>query len=125
MPEYTLPDIPELESPLAKTAVLIASGDLRESANAACWPAQRELESQAEEAFAALGWQLVRHGSQGIEDGTLPHGFINSQWRGRDVFAEIHPDTPIVVAEAVWQYSHHVLIGLLRHRGKDRSGRET
>ena len=25
----------------------------------------------------------------------------------------IHPDTPLVVAEAVWQYSHHVLAGLL------------
>ncbi len=117
MPNYTLPEITELESPPARTAVLISSGDLRESANAVCWPAQQELEAEAVEAFAALGWQLVRHGAQGIENGTSPHGFINSQRHGRDVFAQIHPDTPIVVAEAVWQYSHHVLIGLLRHRG--------
>ncbi|MCS7034335.1 MAG: fucose isomerase, partial [Phycisphaerae bacterium] len=27
------------------------------------------------------------------------------------------PDRPLIVAEAVWQYSHHVLAGLCRHRG--------
>ena len=27
------------------------------------------------------------------------------------------PDAPLVVAEAVWQYSHHVLAGLRTHRG--------
>jgi hypothetical protein len=36
---------------------------------------------------------------------------------GMDVFEHIHPDAPLVVAEAVWQYSHHVLAGLLSHRG--------
>ena len=34
-----------------------------------------------------------------------------------DVFAGIDRDAPLVVAEAVWQYSHHVLPGLRRHRG--------
>ena len=34
-----------------------------------------------------------------------------------DVFAGIDRDAPIIVAEAVWQYSHHVLPGLRRHRG--------
>ncbi|MEK6702811.1 MAG: fucose isomerase, partial [Planctomycetota bacterium] len=46
-----------------------------------------------------------------------PHGFISSQKYGREVFASIHPKAPLVIAEAVWQYSHHVLIGLLRHQG--------
>ena len=30
---------------------------------------------------------------------------------GMDVFAGIDRDAPLVVAEAVWQYSHHVLAG--------------
>jgi len=34
-----------------------------------------------------------------------------------DVFGTIPPDAPVVVAEAVWQYSHHVLPGLRFHRG--------
>ena len=45
------------------------------------------------------------------------HGFIGSQTQGREVFAGIDPDAPLVVAEAVWQYSQQVLIGLIRHRG--------
>ena len=27
------------------------------------------------------------------------------------------PDAPLIVVEAVWQYSHHVLAGLRTHRG--------
>jgi hypothetical protein len=99
-----------------KTAVLIANGDQRTSANTVCWPAQKQLEDDAREAFALIGWELVRaHAERKSDD--EPHGFINSQAHGREVFAGIHPDAPIVVAEAVWQYSHHVLPGLLRHRG--------
>ena len=33
------------------------------------------------------------------------------------MFAGIDPDAPLIVAEAVWQYSHHVLAGLISHRG--------
>ena len=33
------------------------------------------------------------------------------------VFSHIPPDAPLVVAETVWQYSHHVLAGLRSHRG--------
>jgi hypothetical protein len=36
---------------------------------------------------------------------------------GMYVFANIHPDAPLIVAEAVWQYSHHVAHGLRDHRG--------
>jgi hypothetical protein len=36
---------------------------------------------------------------------------------GMDVFQTIAPDAPLIVAEAVWQYSHHVLAGLRDHRG--------
>jgi hypothetical protein len=34
-----------------------------------------------------------------------------------DVFETIHRDAPVVVAEAVWQYSHNLLAGLQSHRG--------
>ena len=34
-----------------------------------------------------------------------------------DVFRGIDRDAPLIVAEAVWQYSHHVLHGLISHRG--------
>jgi len=36
---------------------------------------------------------------------------------GLEVFKSIPVDAPLVVAEAVWQYSHHVLAGLRSHRG--------
>ena len=36
---------------------------------------------------------------------------------GIEVFTAIPPDAPLVVVEAVWQYSHHVLAGLRSHRG--------
>ncbi|MGA8149608.1 MAG: fucose isomerase [Terriglobales bacterium] len=34
-----------------------------------------------------------------------------------EIFRRIPPDAPLVVVEAVWQYSHHVLPGLITHRG--------
>jgi hypothetical protein len=34
-----------------------------------------------------------------------------------DVFNGIHPEARLIVAEAVWQYSHHVLAGLRSHKG--------
>jgi len=118
MSAYSLPAAPKLKSPPKKTAVLISSGDLRDSANRQCWPAQQALEAQAAEAFRSLGWKLARAELPSAEQGgPKGHGFISSQRVGREVFARIHPDAPIVIAEAVWQYSHHVLIGLQRHRG--------
>ena len=45
------------------------------------------------------------------------HGFIDSQKRGMEVFRNLPPEAPLVVVEAVWQYSHHVLHGLYSHRG--------
>lgn len=99
------------------TAVLIASGDLRESANRVCWPAQKAMEDDAARAFKDLGWRLVRPDAKDLASGRKAHGFITSQAHGREVFAGIHPESPLVVAEAVWQYSHHVLMGLTRHRG--------
>ncbi|MDD7970259.1 fucose isomerase [Roseinatronobacter alkalisoli] len=92
---------------------LVASGDLRESANVQCWPAQQAMEDKLTSVFAELGHELVRAHPVKPQG----HGFIASQREGMDVFATIDPDAPLIVAEAVWQYSHHVLPGLTTHRG--------
>lgn len=93
---------------------LVASGDLRLSANQKCWPAQQEMEQRLSAAIAAAGMEVVRaHPYK--ED--VRHGFIASQREGIDVFKGIDPRAQLVVAEAVWQYSHHVLPGLTTHRG--------
>jgi hypothetical protein len=101
-------------APAGGQTVLIASGDLREEANRVCWPAQQALESDLTKAFAAAGWTLTRGHATSRSRG---HGFIASAREGLDVFATIDPETPLVVAEAVWQYSNHVLPGLTTHSG--------
>jgi L-fucose isomerase-like protein len=109
--------LPELETPTpiaAKEVLLVASGDLRQSANQVCWPAQAQMEEKLIEAFRQEGFTLRRAHPY---DERLKHGFIYSQRMGMDIFEHIHPDAPIVVAEAVWQYSYHILPGLLSHRG--------
>ena len=94
--------------------LLVASGDLRQSANKVCWAAQAEMEKQLTDALHAEGFTL-RRAHPYRED--LQHGFIYNQRMGMDVFMKIHPDAPIIVAEAVWQYSHNVFSGLQHHRG--------
>jgi hypothetical protein len=103
-----------MPKPAKKTVTLIANGDLRHSANAVCWAAQQEMEKTLTAAVANLGYKLVRaHGYKA----DVKHGFISSQKEGMEVFANIDPDAPIIIAEAVWQYSHHILHGLISHRG--------
>ncbi len=97
-----------------KQVQLIANGDLRLSANRVCWPAQKALEERLAEAVKSLGYELVRAHQY---DAEKQHGFIDSQRVGREVFKGVDPDAPLIVAEAVWQYSHHVLHGLTTHRG--------
>ena len=96
-----------------KTVLLVANGDLRNSANEVCWPAQRAMEQRLTAAVAQLGYRLVRaHPYKPAQK----HGFISSQKEGMAVFAGLDPETPLIVAEAVWQYSHHLLAGLISHR---------
>src|SRR5690606_2195077 len=97
-----------------RTAYLVPSGGLRESANKAGWPVQVELESIVADALAEHGWTLRRALDVDPETG---HGFITSQRMGLEVFRDIPPDAPLIVATAIWQYSHHVLAGLRTHRG--------
>jgi hypothetical protein len=93
---------------------LVASGDLRLSANRKCWPAQQKVEEAIVAAIRAAGFDVVRGHPF---DAEKQHGFIDSQRYGMKVFESIPPEWPVVVAEAVWQYSHHVLAGLSTHKG--------
>ena len=93
---------------------LVANGDLRLSANQNCWAAQEAMEHALAESVAAAGYELVRaHPYKKKEK----HAFIESQKEGMQVFSKIDPEVKLVVAEAVWQYSHHLLHGLISHQG--------
>jgi hypothetical protein len=98
----------------SKTVLLVANGDLRLAANQTCWPAQTAMEKKLTAAVSALGCRLVRAHPY---KPAVKHGFIASQKEGLAVFAGLDPDAPLIVAEAVWQYSHHLLAGLISHRG--------
>jgi hypothetical protein len=94
--------------------LLIANGDLRLSANQNCWEAQKAMEAQLTDAVKKVGGNLKRAHPYKDEQ---KHGFIQSQAEGMEVFRGIKKTTPIIVAEAVWQYSHHILHGLISHQG--------
>lgn len=114
MTAYSLPTRlvrPTLEP---QSVYLIASGDLRESANSAGWSTQVALEAVISRALGDNGWTVVRANEV---DPVTKHGFISSQRMGLEVFKSIPIDAPLIVAEAVWQYSHHVLAGLRTHEG--------
>ncbi|MCL4395517.1 MAG: fucose isomerase, partial [Chloroflexi bacterium] len=98
----------------SQTVFLVASGDLRLSANTSCEAAQAAMEKQLGAALARAGAAVQRAHAY---DPVKQHGFIDSQKRGIEVFRSIPATAPVVVAAAVWQYSHHVLPGLMTHRG--------
>ena len=99
---------------MPQSIYLIASGDLRLAANRNCWAAQQRVEEAVQAAVAGVGREIVRAHPFQPEKG---HGFIDSQKYGMEVFRQIPADAPLMVVEAVWQYSHHVLPGLWTHRG--------
>lgn len=97
-----------------RTVYIVASGDLRESANIAGWPVQAAVEDRVESAIRSMGWDVRR--AHPVDPGR-GHGFISTQREGIEVFKAIPPRAPVAVVEAVWQYSHHVLGGLRTHQG--------
>ncbi len=101
-------------NPSHTTITLVASGDLRDSANRVCWEAQQQMEQQLTAAIANFGYEVIRGHDF---DSARGHGFIRSQRQGIEVFKTIDSNAPLIVAEAVWQYSHHVLAGLMTHKG--------
>lgn len=88
---------------------MVANGDLRLPVNQARWAPQKEMEGLLAKAVAEAGYELIRaHPYK--ED--AKHGFIQSQKEGMRVFAGIDPDAKLIVAESLWQYSHHLLPGI-------------
>ncbi len=115
MPDYRVPTLKPHMKLKKKQVQIIASGDLRQSANEKCWPEQEKMESLLGQAISDLGYQAVRAHPYKEDQ---RHGFISSQKEGLEVFANnVDPNAPLIVAESVWQYSHHVLPGLMSHRG--------
>jgi hypothetical protein len=93
---------------------IVANGDLRQSANCTCWPAQQRVEDSFIKVLQAHGWEAKRAHAY---DPAKGHGFIDSQKAGIKVFHNVPASAPVVVIEAVWQYSQHLLPGLIAHRG--------
>src|SRR5579875_4194477 len=60
----------------AGEVLLVANGDLRQSANKVCWPAQEAMEAKLTEAFAREGARLLRAHPY---DPGFQHGFIYNQ----------------------------------------------
>lgn len=114
MTSYLLPSPSQRPQARPRTVYTIASGDLRPSANITCWPAQQQFEAAVTAALDQQGWAAQRAHPY---DEAKGHGFIDSQRYGIEVFKGIPVDAPLVVVDAVWQYSHHVLAGLRTHRG--------
>jgi len=114
MAAYQVPELSKPAKVKKRHVLLVTSGDLRLSANQTCWAAQERMEEALGRAVADAGYELVRAHPYKPDE---KHGFIASQKEGMCVFAGIDPDAKLIVAEAVWQYSHHVLAGLLSHKG--------
>ena len=114
MTPYQLPIVTEPEPIRDEEIILVTSGDLRLSANQECWPAQAEMETKLRAVFEKEGYHVLRGHPY---DEELEHGFIWNQRMGMEVFRNIPKDAKVIVAEAVWQYSHHVLAGLRDHKG--------
>ncbi|MEA5055157.1 MAG: hypothetical protein VB093_17185 [Propionicimonas sp.] len=114
MSTYTFPKITQRPAAEPKTVYTIANGDLRLTTNVTTWAMQQQVEGEFAAAVESLGWSVKR--THGVNPAT-GHGFIDSQHYGMQVFKNVPSDAPLVVVEAVWQYSHHLLHGLRSHQG--------
>ena len=114
MAKYDTPKLTKAPKVKKRQVLLVSSGDLRDSANEVCWANQKEMEDELAVAIATAGYELVRAHPYKPD---VKHGFISSQKEGMEVFAGIDPHAKLIVAETVWQYSHHVLAGLIDHKG--------
>ncbi|MCL2735081.1 MAG: hypothetical protein FWD75_00425 [Propionibacteriaceae bacterium] len=114
MSTYLFPQIAEPLLAEPKTVYTMANGDLRLTTNVTTWAKQQEVEAQFRDAVESLGWRVRR--THGVNPAT-GHGFIDSQHLGMKVFRSVPKDAPLVIVEAVWQYSHHLLHGLRDHEG--------
>jgi hypothetical protein len=113
MVQYQMPTISRPPKAGFHEVQLVANGDFRESANQGCWPAQQALEQMLRDAVEACGYRLKRVHDIDQQRG---HGLLSTQKEGMAAFEHVDPEAPIIVAEALWQYSHHVLHGLWQHQ---------
>ena len=91
MATYQIPQIVSSPTLSPNEAFLIASGDLRLSANQKCWLAQQEMEQSLTAAVASHEFQLVRaHQFKGRDK----HGFIASQKEGMANYFSLYTNTP-------------------------------
>lgn len=114
MTTYKFPEIAPRPAAEPNTVYTIANGDLRLTTNVKTWDMQQQVEGEFAAAVVSQGWAVKR--AHGVNPAT-GHGFIDSQAYGMEVFRNVPKDAPLVVVEAVWQYSHHVLHGLRDHEG--------
>jgi len=111
---YLIPEAPTRPAAEPNTVYVVANGDLRLTTNVKTWAMQQQVEAEFAAAVEAQGWKVTRAHGVNPETG---HGFIDSQHHGMQVFKNVPTEAPLVVVEAVWQYSHHVLHGLRDHTG--------
>ncbi len=114
MGKYKIPTFTKPPNVKKRQVLLLSSGDLRDTANEVCWANQQQMEEDLTKAVAEAGYELVRAHPYKPD---VKHGFISSQKEGMCVFSGIDPTAKLIVAETVWQYSHHVLAGLIDHQG--------
>ena len=95
------------------TVYILANGDLRPAANRNCWPIQRAVEDKVTDVIERMGYRAERAHPFDEQRG---HGFIDSQKHGLEVFRKLDPAVPVIVVFTAWQYSHHILHGLMSHR---------
>jgi hypothetical protein len=114
MSKYSIPKLTKPTKVGKRQVLLVASGDMRMSANQTCWPKQKEMEDALNNAVVDAGYELVRaHPYK--PDGQ--HGFSRSHKKDMAVFAEIDPKAKLSVAESTWQSSYNIMARLFSHQG--------
>ena len=95
--------------------LLVTNGDLRESANLACWPVQQKFENKLQHVLQEkFNFSIKR--IHEIDPNT-GHGFISNQRQGANIMSRIDPKAPLIVLLTAWQYSHHIAPSLAKHQG--------
>ena len=107
---------------MTKQVILIASGDLRMSANQTCEAAQAAMEAQIAAASRARRRHRPARPSVRPEEGAWL--YRQPEVRHGSVPGVSIPNALLIVAEAVWQYSHHVLHRTDHAHGADPDGRQ-
>lgn len=98
-----------------KELVIISNGDLRDSANLACWGIQQDYQQRL---ISILKDRFDREATQVIIPETSEqHGFISSQRQGCDILSNVDENADIIVLITAWQYSHHIASSLASHKG--------